>query len=249
MDDTAIDMMTVSDDQLKDVMKDTSDTALEIAAGMKNSKEIVSEEEDKRKFNSLIESIRAADNPWGITPHAVRAKSAAMAMLATKNGLHARVPIICKANACPYADQCQLLAADMAPYGEYCAMELAQIDLRAMGYSQDIDYDTASFTDKNLLSELITLDVLLERCKSLMSKDGSPVIEVAIGVDHEGNEVKQPAVSKAWEAYEKISKKRDQVYQLLMMTRKDHKGVDNESDSRSLSDTLHDIINASNIDV
>ena len=98
------------------------------------------------------------------------------------------------------------------------------------------------------MSELVTLDIMLERCKALMSKDGTPVIDMAIGVDQEGNEVRQPAVSKAWEAYEKISKKRDQTYQLLMMTRKDRKSKDDDRDGENVSDVLRNVINEVTID-
>ena len=206
-------------------------------------------EEMSQHITSLILQTQREANPWGISPRGNLAKRLAMAKLSTKNGLHARVPIVCKADSCPYAEQCPLLPYGAAPEGEFCSVELAQIELRAAGYSQDVDYDTASFTDKNLISELITLDVMLERCKALMAKDGSPVIEMAIGIDQEGNEVRQPAVSKAWEAYEKISKKRDQVYHMLMLTRSDHKNDGQDSDAQSVSDVLHDVINATDIEV
>ena len=200
------------------------------------------EEEHKEKSLTLNEAIKKMDNPWGLTPHAMDAKKAAMTMLATKHGMHARVPLVCKGNGCPYSTSCMLLAYDMAPEGEYCPTEIAQIEIRAAGYSQDVDYDSASFTDKNLMSELVTLDIMLERCKALMSKEGTPVIDMAIGVDNDGNEIRQPTVSKSWEAYERISKKRDSVYQLLMLTRKDKMKEGGDDDSISTSQILQDVI-------
>ena len=202
-----------------------------------------SDEDIENKAKALVTEVKRRDNPWGITSRAQQSVKLAMAALSTKNGMHARVPLVCKGEGCPYSDQCPLLPYDMAPIGEYCAVEIAQIDLRANGYAKDIDFDTASFTDKNLLSELIMLDVMLERCKALMAKDGTPVIDMAIGVDSEGNEIRQPAVSKAWEAYEKISKKRDQTYQLLMMTRKDKsKSKDEDEEGSSVSKALYDAL-------
>jgi len=200
------------------------------------------------KTNTLIKEIQKRNNPWGTSFKADQARRLALSTFAVKNGMHARIPLVCKAENCPYADQCQLLPYGMAPEGEYCAVELAQIELRAAGYSQDIDYDTASFTDKNLMSELITLDVMLERCKALLAKDGTPVIDMAIGVDQEGNEIRQPSVSKAWEAYEKISKKRDQTYQLLMMTRKDRRKDGHDDDALSVSDALHSVIESADVE-
>ena len=201
----------------------------------------------KKNRARLEHNIEKSGDAWGLSPVAMEAREAARRMLSTKDGLHARVPIVCKGESCPYSRSCQLLPYDMAPVGEYCPVELAQIDLRARGYTQDIDYDEASFTDKALMSELITLDVLLERCKALMARDGTPVIDIAIGVDQEGNEIDQPAVSKAWEAYEKISKKRDQTYQLLMLTRKDNKNKDNDIEGQNVSNILHSVIDSAEI--
>lgn len=114
---------------------------------------------------------------------------------------------------------------DLAPQGEYCPVETAQIELRAVAYSQQFDLDKSSFTDKNLVNEIITLDIMLERCKALMAKEGTPVVEIVAGVSERGDEIKQPAVLKAWEAYEKMSKKRDADLQLMMATRRDKKEV------------------------
>lgn len=193
----------------------------------------------REKFEALI---LKNENPWGLSPKAMESKKAAMTMLSTKNGMFAKVPLICKGRACPYESTCELLKYDMAPVGEYCPTELAQIEIRAMGYSKDIDIDTASFTDKNLLSEIITLDIMMERCKSLMAKEGTPVLDMAIGADKEGNEIIQPMVTKSWEAYERMSKKRDSVYQLLMMTRKDKSKNKEETDTVSLADMMKDVI-------
>ena len=110
----------------------------------------IEDEQTKENGNKLMTMIKKIDNPWGLTPKALTAKKAALAMIATKNGMYARVPLVCKAEGCPYSDSCMLLAYDMAPEGEYCPTEIAQIEIRSAGYSQDIDYDSASFTDKNL---------------------------------------------------------------------------------------------------
>lgn len=195
------------------------------------------------KRERFEQAITRANNPWGLTPKAIEAQKAAMTMLSTKNGLHARVPLICKADSCPYADTCQLLPYNMAPEGEYCPIELAQIDIRTQGYFNDIDFDKSSFTDKVLMNELVTLDIMLERAKALMAKEGTPVIEMSIGIDQDGNEIKQPGVSKAWEAYEKISKKRNDAYQLLMLTRKDKKSKGADDGGESISQAFQDIIN------
>ena len=203
----------------------------------------------EEQTNRIIENMKKSKSVWNLSHRGNQGVKLAMAGLSMTNGMYSRVPLVCKGNECPYADQCPLLPYDEIEEGGYCAWEIAQIEYRANRYAQDIDYDSASFTDKTLMGELIMLDVMLERCKALLAKDGTPVIDMAIGVDQDGNEVRQPAVSKAWEAYEKVSKKRDATYQLLMLTRKDKKNANKDDDAQSLTDTLRDVIDSSGISV
>ena len=102
-------------------------------------------------------------------------------------------------------------------------METAQIEIRYAGYEQDFNLDTASFTDKNLVAELINHDIMLERCKALISKEGVLVTDVVAGIAENGEEFYRPEVSKHWEAYERVQKKRNEIYNLMMATRKDNK--------------------------
>lgn len=162
-------------------------------------------------------------NLWGHSDVGLEAKKAAMTMLSTKTGMYARIPIVCKSDSCPYSDSCQLLAYNLAPIGEFCPIETAQIELRYRGYSQDFSLDTSSFTDKCIVSEIINCDIMMERCKSLMAKEGVPVVEVVAGVAENGDVYTRPEVSKHWEAYERANKKRQEAYNLMMATRKDKK--------------------------
>jgi hypothetical protein len=194
-----------------------------------------------------FERSLVTQNLWQHSAKGLEAKRAAMTMLSTKTGMYARIPLLCKGDDCPYTDTCQLLPYDLAPVGEYCPQETAQIELRANAYAQDFDVDTMSFTDKTLLNEIIGFDIMLERCRALMAKEGTPVVEVVAGIADNGDEIKQPAVSKAWEAYEKISKKRDAAYQLMMMTRRDNKNNSDEEQS-ALSAMLDNVITEQDVE-
>ena len=177
---------------------------------------------------ALIKSRREAlesniTNVWGHSSLGLEAKKAAMTMLSTKHGMYAKIPLVCKAQSCPYSDSCLILKYDLAPEGEPCAVETAEIEARYAGYSADFDIEVASFTDRALVSEIINLDIMIERTKALMSKEGVPIVDVVAGVDEDGNVLMRPEVSKAVEAYEKFTKKRNEIYQLMLATRKDKK--------------------------
>lgn len=162
-------------------------------------------------------------NVWGHSRLGLEAKKAAMTMLSTKHGMYAKIPLVCKAQACPYSESCLILKYDLAPEGEPCAVETAEIEARYAGYSMDFDIEAASFTDRALVSEIINLDIMIERCKALMAKEGVPVVDVVAGIDENGNVLMRPEVSKSVDAYEKFTKKRNEIYQLMVATRKDKK--------------------------
>ena len=166
---------------------------------------------------------RNLSNTWGYSNVGIEAKRAAMSMLATKTGMYARIPLMCKAESCPYSESCSLLPYNLAPIGEPCPIETAQIEIRYAGYEKDFNLDNASFTDKNLVAELINHDIMLERCKALITKEGVLVTDVVAGVSENGDEFYRPEVSKHWEAYERIQKKRNEIYNLMMATRRDNK--------------------------
>ena len=182
---------------------------------------------------------RNLSNTWGYSNVGIEAKRAAMSMLATKTGMYARIPLMCKAESCPYSDSCSLLPYNLAPIGEPCPVETAQIEIRFAGYEKDFNLDNASFTDKNLVAELINHDIMLERCKALITKEGVLVTDVVAGVSENGEEFYRPEVSKHWEAYERIQKKRNEIYQLMMATRRDNKdkeGSGDDSITRAMAD-------------
>ena len=170
-------------------------------------------------------------NAWGYSEKGIEAKRAAMTMLSTKTGMYARIPLMCKSDNCPYAESCSLLPYNLAPFGEPCPIETAQIEIRYEGYKEDFGIDMSSFTDKTLTSDLINHDIMLERCKALLSKEGVLVVEVFAGVSEQGDMYTRPEVSKHWEAYERIQKKRNDIYELMMATRKNKKNDLTETDS------------------
>ena len=185
---------------------------------------------------------KSLSNVWGYSELGIEAKKAAMTMLSTKTGMYARIPLVCKANSCPYAEKCQLLNYNLAPLGELCPKETAEIELRYYEYSKEFDLDSASFTDKNLVSELINYDIMLDRQRALLSQEGVLVVDVVTGVSEAGETFTHPEVSKTWEAYERIEKKRNNIYDLMLATRKSKKS-DKKSSEESVTEMLSKVMN------
>jgi len=182
------------------------------------------------------------DNAWGHTETGLVAKQAAMSMLSTKTGLYAKVPLICKQDDCPYKDACPLLDYALAPAGEPCPWEAAQIELRTNSYYSDFRIDeSTSFVDKFLTSELVTIEILIERAKMIMSRKEQDLVQmVSVGVNEDGNEIKKPEVSQYLGIYQRLLKEHNNLYQLMMATRRDKaslkgRGSDDE-------ENIHDVL-------
>lgn len=191
--------------------------------------------EARERFEANIANI------WGHSAVGVQAKQAAMTMLSTKSGLYAKIPITCKTDSCPYASSCALLPYGLAPLGEKCPWETAMIETRYAAYVDDYDLDEASFTDKTIISELVNIDIMLERTKALLSAEQVPITEVVAGMTESGEEFTRPEVSKAYELYERNLNRKDKILESMLGTRKSRKGQSEET--TSISDLLADAIN------
>lgn len=192
--------------------------------------------EDAERDNAIMNRERLeaeVKDVWGYSATGIEAKKAAMTMLSTSTGMYAKVPLMCKGDSCPYAENCKLLDYGLAPRGELCPQETAMIELQYAGYSSDFDIDKASFTDRNMISTIIHYDVMIERVKSLISNEGVPVVDVVAGIGENGEAFYRPEVSKNIEVLDRFVKKRNEAYQLMMATRRDKKGEERTEDSLS----------------
>ena len=216
---------------------------------MSNEKEVFEndlQEEDKEKNESECQAIinrenfeNDLDNMWGYSKAGIQAKKAAMTMLSTKTGMYARIPLVCKSDNCPYASTCKLLNYDLAPYGEPCPIETAGIEYRYAEYAKQFNLDEGNFTDRTLVSDLINLDIMLERCKALLS-EGSLIEEEFAGVSEQGDVDTKPEVTKKLDAYERIKNRRDKTYNLMLATRNDNK--DKKEQDTSVATMINDIL-------
>lgn len=200
----------------------------------------LTEEERKqvavRKREMFEASITDSANIWGYSALGLESKKAAMTMLSTKHGLYASVPILCKEVNCPYAQTCKLLGADLAPVGEPCPLETAQIEQRFLAYSEEFDLENSSFTDNVIVNEIIETDIMMERCKKLISMEILPIHDEVVNITEDGTEVTAPQVSKTIELNERLSRKRGNLFSMMKATRKDKK--EDVSQVETLSDIL-----------
>ena len=195
-------------------------------------------------YKTLSRQISATEkNRWGYSPAGWLSKKLISKHLnSVKNGIYSIFPIPCKKTGCPYGESCVALKNNMTPpYGEPCVIETAKIENLIVSYANDFDFKSASTTDKILIQELIQTDLLMDRCQIMMAQEGKMLQDVTMGVTEEGEIYTQQVVSRYLDAWEKLSRRRENLFSQMDSTRKAKRGQ--KADDLSDEDALVKIVN------
>lgn len=229
LDDINMDFFTESESMANQTSSDNDNDdnescAMQEAPG-KEDRDLMTPDERLRGYYAMLNT----QNVWGHDKNGIEALRASMAMLSTKTGMFARIPIYCKGEKCPYSESCGLVQWNIYPKGQACPVEIAMVQQSWEKYWDEFQLTEDDYTDIKLVQEIIKMEVYMERCTGLMSKEASPVQMMVAGVTEDGEPIESPQVAKSVEAYERYSKIRERDYGLLLATRKDKlkKGEDN----------------------
>lgn len=165
---------------------------------------------------------------WTKNPEAVHAIEIARRLRQTKHGLYAAVPIICKAETCPYADSCELQQLALAPYGEKCPMEIAAIEDLFVRYCQDMNInpeDPQQQVDAIMVKEVVDIDISMLRCDKKMAISADFIIDQVVGMNDEGVAISRQELHPLTEYKEKLRTQKFKTLNLLNSTRKDKIGA------------------------
>lgn len=194
-------------------------------------------------YKTISRQISATEkNRWGYSPAGWLSKKLISKHLnSVKNGIYSIFPIPCKRGGCPYGESCIALKSNMAPpYGEPCVIETAKIENLIVSYSNDFDFTTASTTDKIIIQELIQTDLLMDRCQIMMAQEGRMLQDVTMGVTEEGEVYTQQVVSRYLDAWEKLSRRRENLFNQMDSTRRCKRGQ--KADEMDDADALAKIV-------
>lgn len=164
---------------------------------------------------------------WTRNPEAVQAIEIAKRIRKTKHGMYASVPIICKAEGCPYAEQCELQQMGIAPYAEKCPMEIAAIEDLFQRYCEDMNInpeDKRQQVDAILVKEVVDLDIAMLRVDKKMAVSADFIIDQVVSVNEEGDAITRQEVHPMLDHKEKLRAQKYKTLNLLNSTRKDKEG-------------------------
>ena len=202
---------------------------------MEDQEKEVQQEEPKKKRNFSEAGLQAVSasakkwdhSAWTKNPKAVEAITVARQLRSTKHGLYANVPIICKADQCPYAHSCPLIECELAPYGDKCPIEIAAIEDLFSRYLEEMNIDPAnkkSTVDMMLVKDLVDADIGLLRCDNKMAWDADYIINNVVGMSEGGEALTRMELHPLTEYKEKLINRKNKTLQLLNSTRKDKEG-------------------------
>lgn len=176
----------------------------------------------QQKLNAL--TTVEMPSSWKLSDKGREAIQLAMGMAATKHGLYASIPMLCKGEQCPYAKVCPLVDMGAAPVAERCPLEIATILKQYEEYKVEFNVDEDNIVDMGFVKDLIDCDIQTFRAENKMAVDGDFLEEIVVTVTEGGEAITNPQISKAAEYKEKIQVKKHKILQLMNSTRKDKAG-------------------------
>ena len=164
---------------------------------------------------------------WTQNPNAVQAIEIAKRLRSTKHGMYASVPIICKAEYCPYAESCELQQMQLAPYGDKCPMEIAAIEDLFQRYCSDMNInpeDPTQQVDAIMVKEVVDIDISMLRCDKKMAISADFIVDQVVNVTEDGDAITRQELHPLTEYKEKLRAQKFKTLNLLNSTRKDKEG-------------------------
>jgi hypothetical protein len=188
--------------------------------------ELMAEQKNAVSKQQKMESMTNVEMPssWKLSDKGRDAIKLAVGMAQTKHGLYASIPMLCKAEACPYATVCPLVEMGAAPKGERCPLEIATILKQFEEYKEEFSVDEDNIVDMGFVKDLIDCDIQTFRAENKMAVDGDFLEDVVVTVTEGGEEISNPQISKAAEYKERVQTKKHKILQLMHSTRKDKAG-------------------------
>lgn len=189
----------------------------------------VKKSQNTEQMLNNIEQLQTSPgtSDWFSDPNANSSLEMARRMRQTKMGLYASVPIICKAENCPYADSCELMQMGMAVEGQKCPIEIAAIEDLFLRYCTDIGInpeDPAQQVDAIMVKEIVDMDIAMLRVDKKMAVSADFILDSVVGMTDDGHVLTKKEVHPMMDYKEKLRTQKYKTLNLLNSTRKDKAG-------------------------
>lgn len=202
---------------------------------------------------------------WGISPALVQEISNMNRIYASKHGMFASVPIICRDKDCAYKDVC-MVSSTSRKLGQRCPMEIAAILSRYEQWCMHFEIDTSGdainpkdLVDATLIRDLVNIEIQMLRAENKIALNGDFMSQTLLDIDKKCQPYFGQIVSPETEFLMTLQDKKIKILNQLNSTRKD-KAADksklNGSEAaieifqkvREMSQQKQQVINISDLD-
>lgn len=175
---------------------------------------------------------------WGVDPAVIKEIGNMNRVYASKHGMFASVPIICKGPDCAYKDVCMVSQAQRV-VGHRCPMEIAAILSRyeqwcmhfEISTVQDV-IDSKDIVDATLIKDLVNVEVQMLRAENKIALNGDIMADTLLDIDKKCQPYFGKIVSPEVEFLMTLQDKKVKILNQLNATRKD-KAADKRKESAS----------------
>lgn len=138
-------------------------------------------------------------------------------------GAYALAPMLCTGPLCPMAHVCPLQQIGKAPIGKSCLIESQLINNFVIQYMQEYDVDPMNRTEVGYCNEMAEIEIMLMRLNVSLAKPehSTLIIDQAVGIDHEGNQILRKELSPFMEQKEKLYNRRSKIIKLMVGDRQE----------------------------
>ena len=175
---------------------------------------------------------------WGISGAVVKEIANMNKVYASKHGMFASVPIICRKDDCAYKDVC-MVDDSQRILGNRCPMEIAAILARyeqwCMHFELDMNQDVINpedLVDATLIKDLVNIEVQMLRAENKIALSGDIMSDTLLDIDKKCQPYYGKIVAPEVEFLMSLQDKKIKILNQLNATRKD-KAADKRKESGS----------------
>ena len=175
---------------------------------------------------------------WGISGAVVKEIANMNKVYASKHGMFASVPIICRKDDCAYKDVC-MVDDSQRTLGHRCPMEIAAILARyeqwCMHFELDMNQDVINpedLVDATLIKDLVNIEVQMLRAENKIALSGDIMSDTLLDIDKKCQPYYGKIVAPEVEFLMSLQDKKIKILNQLNATRKD-KAADKRKESGS----------------
>lgn len=176
---------------------------------------------------SNLPILEQMENTWGMPTALAAVAQNAQGLYKIKHGMFASVPILCKADQCPYKETCRI-DPSFRISGQRCPQEAGAIMARyeqwCRHFKINFEGDAVSdgdLVDVSLIRDLVENEIQILRAENKIAISGDFIGRTISSIDQRGNVYYEDAVTPEAQYKLQLQDKRYKLLNLLNSTRKD----------------------------